>query len=150
MSELLHFEDFPAGQVTELGSWTPTEEEIVAFARQWDPQLFHVDPVAAVAGPFGELVASGWHGISVWCRLYVEQIHVHAASMGGGAMEDIRFLAPVRPGVPLHARITVLEATPSTSRPERGTSYYRGTLVNDAGEDVLVLHGRAFFRRRGH
>jgi acyl dehydratase len=146
---LLHFEDFPEGQVTELGTWTPTAEEIVEFARQWDPQPFHVDERAALDGPFGGLAASGWHGICAWGKLYVEQVHVHAASMGGGAMEDIAFLKPVRPRVPLHARITVLEATVSKTRPERGTTYWRGTFVDDAGDEVLVMHGRAFFRRRG-
>jgi acyl dehydratase len=68
--------------------------------------------------------------------------------MGGGSMEDIRFLEPVRPGRRLHARVTVLEATPSKTRPERGTSYWRGTFVDDDGAEVLVMHGRAFFRRR--
>jgi acyl dehydratase len=148
MSELLHFEDFPEGQVTELGTWTPTAAEIIAFAREWDPQPFHVDEEAAREGPFGELVASGWHGICVWGRLYVDVVHSRAASMGGGSMEDIRFLEPVRPGRRLHARVTVLEATPSKTRPERGTSYWRGTFVDDDGAEVLVMHGRAFFRRR--
>ena len=149
MSEVLYFEDFPAGHVTKLGSWTPTEGEIVAFAREWDPQPFHLDEEAARQGPFGGLVASGWHGICVWGRLYVDAVHSRAASMGGGAMEDIRFLKPVRPGMRLHAEVTVLEATPSKTRPERGTSYWRGTFVDDDGHEVLVMHGRAFFRRRG-
>lgn len=149
MSGTLHFEDFPAGQVTELGTWTPTAEEIVAFARKWDPQRFHVDEAAAAEGPFSGLVASGWHGICVWGKLYVEVVHLHAASMGGGAMEDIRFLEPIRPGMRLRARVAVLEATPSKTRPERGTVLWRGTFVDDTGADVLVMHGRAFFRRRG-
>jgi acyl dehydratase len=149
MTDLLHFEDFPAGQVTELGSWTPTAEEIISFAEKWDPQSFHVDEEAAATGPFGGLVASGWHGLCMWGKLYVEAVHVRAASMGGGAMHDMQFVKPIRPGMTLHARITVLEATESKSRPERGTCAWRGTFVDDAGEDVVVLHGRAFFRRRG-
>ena len=75
MSEMLYFEDFPAGHVTELGSWTPTADEIVAFAREWDPQPFHLDEEAGREGPFGGLVASGWHGICVWGRLYVDAVH---------------------------------------------------------------------------
>lgn len=145
---LLHFEDFPEGHVTRLGSWTPTAAEIVEFARRWDPEPFHVDEEAARSGPFGGLVASGWHGICAWGRLYVDVVHARAASLGGGAMEDIRWLRPVRPGMALHAAVTVLEATVSRTRPERGTSYWRGTFVDDDGDEVLVLHGRAFFRRR--
>jgi acyl dehydratase len=150
MTELLYFEDFPEGHETDLGEWTPTAEEIVAFAREWDPQPFHLDPEAAAAGPFGELVASGWHGICVWGLLYVEVVHIRAASMGGGAMEDIRFLQPIRPGDRLRAKVKVLEATLSKTREERGTSYWEGTFENDAGDVVLSMRGRAFFRRRGY
>ena len=136
--------------MTDLGTWTPTAEEIVAFAREWDPQPFHLDEEAARQGPFGGLVASGWHGICVWGRLYVDAVHGRAASMGGGAMEDIRFLKPIRPGRwPSTRRSGCWRRPRRRSRPERGTSYWRGTFVDDEGDEVLVLHGRAFFRRRG-
>jgi acyl dehydratase len=144
----LYFEDFPEGHEIELGEWTPTREEIIAFAREWDPQPFHLDEEFARQGPFGGLVASGWHSICVWGRLYVEGVHARAASMGGGGLEGIRFRKPVRPGHRLRERVRVLEARPSTTRPERGTTLWEGVLVDDAGEIVLEMRGRAFFRRR--
>ena len=94
----LTFEDFEPGRVFELGAREVTEEEIVAFAREWDPQPFHVDPEAAQESSFGGLIASGWHTGAMWMRLYVDSLLVGAASMGSPGIEELRWLAPVRPG----------------------------------------------------
>lgn len=144
----LYFEDFEPGQVLELGSRLVTEDEIVAFARQWDPQPFHVDPGAAKESVFGGLIASGWHTGAMWMRLYVDSTLGGAASMGSPGVEELRWLAPVRPGDTLAGRLTVLETTPSERRPDRGTVRIRGEMVNQDGVTVLTMVSRGHFGRR--
>lgn len=145
---LLHFEDFAEGSVWELGSWTVTEEEIVAFARDWDPQPFHVDREAAVDGPFGGLVASGWHTGSIWMRLYADAVLSRAAGMGGGGLEEIRWLVPTRPGDVLTGTLTVVRARPSSHRADRGTLFFESRLVNQDGGVAVQLAGRGYVARR--
>lgn len=142
------FEDFEAGQVHELGTHTVTEEEILAFAREFDPQPFHLDPKAARDSVFGGLIASGWHTGSLWMRLYVDSLLGGAASMGSPGIEELRWLAPVRPGDTLAGRLTVLETTPSERRPDRGTVRIRGEMVNQDGVTVLTMVSRGHFGRR--
>ena len=142
------FEDFSAGQVVELGSHTVTEDEIVAFARQWDPQSFHVDPEAARESVFGGLIASGWHTASLWMRLYVDTFLGFADSRGSPGVEELRWLAPVRPSDTLTGRLEVLETSPSASRPDRGTVRIRGEMVNGDGVVVLSMRSRGHFGRR--
>ena len=143
-----YFEDFEPGQTLELGSRTVTEEEIVAFGRQWDPQPFHVDPEAAKDSVFGGLIASGWHTGAMWMRLYVDALLDGAASMGSPGIEELRWLAPVRPGDTLTGRLTVLETTPSERRPDRGTVRIRGEMVNQDGVTVMSMTSRGHFGRR--
>jgi acyl dehydratase len=143
----LYFEDFELGQVLELGSRTVSEEEIVAFAREWDPQPFHLDPVAARSSAFGGLIASGWHTGAMWMRLYVDTL-LGPGAMGSPGIEELRWLAPVRPGDTLHGRLTVLETTPSERRPNRGTVRIRGEMVNQEGVTVLSMVSRGHFARR--
>ena len=143
-----YFEDFESGQVVELGSHSVSEEEILAFARQWDPQPFHVDPEAAKASVFGGLIASGWHTGAMWMRLYVDALLDGVASMGSPGIEELRWLAPVRPGDTLHGRLTVLETNPSERRPDRGTVRIRGEMVNQDSVTVLSMVSRGHFGRR--
>ena len=143
-----HFEDFAAGDVFELGSRTVTKEQIVAFAREYDPQFLHVDDGAATAGPFGGLIASGWHTGAIWMRMYVDTLLVDSASMGSPGIEELRWLQPVRPGDTLRGRLTVLETTPSERRPDRGTVRSRGEMLNQRDEVVLTMVARGFFGRR--
>ena len=143
-----YFEDFEPGQVYELGSTTVTEDAIVEFARRWDPQPFHVDPEAAAESVFGGLIASGWHTGAMWMRLYVDSMLVGSNSQGSPGIEELRWLAPVRPGDTLRARLTVLEATPSERRPDRGTIRIRGEMVNQDGVTVLSMVSRGHFGRR--
>jgi len=142
------FEDFHPGQLLELGSRTITEEEIVAFARQFDPQPFHVDPEAAAESVFGGLIASGWHTGALWMRLYVDSMLGNADARGSPGIEELRWLAPVRPGDTLSGRLTVLETTPSATRSDRGTVRIRGEMVNQDGVAVMVLTSRGHFGRR--
>jgi acyl dehydratase len=144
----LYFEDFAPGQVFELGSRTVSESEIVGFAREWDPQPFHVDAEAAAHSPFGGLIASGWHTGAMWMRLYVDSVLGRAASMGSPGIEELRWLAPVRPGDTLHGRLTVLEATPSERRVDRGTIRSRAEMVNGDGVTVMSMIARGHFGRR--
>jgi acyl dehydratase len=143
-----YFEDFEAGQVVELGSRTVSEQEIVEFGRRWDPQPFHVDPEAAATSTFGGLIASGWHTGAMWMRLYVDSLLGSAASMGSTGIEELRWLAPVRPGDTLTGRLTVLETVPSARRPDRGTVRIRGEMENQDGVTVMSMVSRGHFGRR--
>ena len=143
----LHFEDFEPGQVYELGTRSVTEEELVAFAREWDPQPFHVDPEAAKESVFGGLIASGWQTGAIWMRMYVDTM-LGSAARGSPGIEELRWLAPVRPGDTLTGRLTVLEATPSATKPDRGTIRIRGEMVNQDGVTVMAMTSRGHFERR--
>jgi acyl dehydratase len=143
----LYFEDIEPGGVYELGTRTVTESEIVAFAREWDPQPFHTDPEAAKGSVFGGLIASGWHTGSMWMRMYVDTM-LGSAARGSPGIEELRWLAPVRPGDMLSGRLTVLEATPSATRPDRGTIRIRGEMVNQDGVVVMSMTSRGHFGRR--
>jgi acyl dehydratase len=125
-----------------------SEEDILSFARQFDPQPFHVDPEAAKESVFGELIASGWHTGAMWMRLYVDAMLGGPTSQGSPGIEELRWLAPVRPGDTLHGRLTVLDATPSSRRPDRGTVRIRGEMMNQDGVTVLSMVSRGHFARR--
>ncbi|MGH8991947.1 MAG: MaoC family dehydratase [Acidimicrobiia bacterium] len=145
----LHFEDLTPGQVFELGTFPPvTEDDIIAFARQWDPQPFHVDPEAAKATMWGGVIASGWHSVAIAMRLAVDGVLSRAASQGSPGVDNVRFWRPVRPGDVLTGRYTVLETEPSTSRPRMGKVRARTELVNQRGETVMSLEGTGFYDRR--
>jgi len=143
----LYFEDIEPGEVYELGTRTVTESEIVAFAREWDPQPFHTDPEAAKESVFGGLIASGWHTGSMWMRMYVDTM-LGSAARGSPGIEELRWLAPVRPGDTLSGRLTVLEARPSATKPDRGTIRIRGEMVNQDGVTVMSMTSRGHFGRR--
>lgn len=134
-----YFEDYLPGSIYECGEIAVTEAEIVAFARQFDPQYFHVDAEAAVQGPFGGLVASGWHTGSMAMRLYVNHYLAGAVSLGSPGMDELRFHRPVRPGDRLSVRMSVLEATRSRSKPERGFVTARMEVFNQHGEVAMSL-----------
>jgi len=144
----LTFEDFEAGQVHELGNHTVSEDEIVDFARRWDPQPFHVDLEAASESQFGGLIASGWHTCAMWMRLYVDSLLGSATGRGSPGVEELRWLAPVRPGDTLTGRLTVLETTSSERRPDRGTVRIRGEMVNQDDVTVLSMVSRGHFGRK--
>jgi acyl dehydratase len=144
-----YFEDFRVGEVIPLGSVTVSEESIIDFARQFDPQPFHTDPVKAKDTVFGGLVASGWHTASLYMRLLVDQfIGQVAESMGSPGVDKIEWLKPVRPGDTLSGRLTVLETIPSKSRADRGTLKSLGEMVNQKGEVVMTIRALGFFGRR--
>ncbi len=143
-----YFEDFAVGERIELGDYTITRDEIIAFARQWDPQPFHLDEAAARETPFGGLIASGWHTSAIFMRLLVDGLLNSAASLGSPGLDELRWLKPVRPGDTLRPRITVLETTPSARNPNRGTVRWLGELFNQDGDVVMRIVGRNLFARR--
>ena len=147
--EILYFEDFTEGQVIELGTLPPlTEEEIIAFAKEWDPQPFHTDPVAAKGSIYGGLIASGWQTALLTMRLQVNSLLNQTDAKGSPGVENIRFRKPVRPGERLTARYTILVAEPSASRPTLGKILGRTELLNDAGEIVYSMDGWGLIGRR--
>lgn len=148
MSAKYYWEDFHPGLVIESAEREITEAQIVAFGREYDPQLFHVDPERAKASPFGGLIASGWQTAAVCMRLYCDTILLDAAAMGSPGIDELRWTRPVRPGDRLRLRRTVLEARPSRSRPEMGTVRSRSELFNQNGELVMHMTNTNFFRRR--
>ena len=144
----LYFEDFPPGDVRESPGRTVTREEIVAFAREFDPQPFHTDEAAARQTLFGGLIASGWHTTAISMRLMWETYLKDTASLGSPGVDEVRWLKPVRPGDTLRVRFTVLEAVPSRSKPDRGIVRSLSEVFNQDGEIVMTIRGLGLFGRR--
>ena len=143
-----YWEDIKAGDVVELGSHTMDKERMVAFAREFDPQPFHIDEKAAEASIWGGLIASGWLTGSTLMRLLYDGFLKDTASLGSPGVDELRWLKPVRPGDTLAARLTVTEATASRSKPDRGIVRTRMELMNQRGEVVMTITGVNFISRR--
>jgi len=144
----LHWEDFSPGQVTDCGSRLVTRAEIIAFAAEYDPQPMHLDEAAARASLFGGLVASGWHTCCVLMRMLSDDFLAEASFMGAPGVEEVKWLAPIRPGERINARATVLETRPSRSRPDIGFVKFRFELINAADQPVMTLIVSPMFGRR--
>jgi acyl dehydratase len=125
-----YFEDYLPGSVYEYGHLTVTEKEIVEFAHRYDPQPIHIDAAWAATGPFGGLIASGWHTAGMFTRLFVDHYLSHVASLASPGVDELRWRVPVRPGDRLRMRVTIVEARRSGSRPDRGIVRTRGELIN--------------------
>jgi acyl dehydratase len=145
---MLHLDDLAPGQVYPLGRRTLGRDEIVAFAKAWDPQPFHLDEAAAAASIYGGLIASGWHTVCVFMRLFADGLLLRAAALGSPGVDELRWLRPVRPGDTLDARLEVLEVRPSRSKPDRGSVRARSVLTNQDGEEVLTMVAVLLFKRR--
>lgn len=145
---LIYLEDLEAGQVHELGEHRITREGIVDFATRWDPQPFHLDEEAGRASIYGGLIASGWHTVAIFMRLFADGLLNRAQAMGSPGVDELRWLQPVRPGDLLRGRVEVLEVRPSRSRPDRGMARLRSVVVNQQGEEVLSFVANVIFGRR--
>jgi acyl dehydratase len=143
-----YWEDFPVGQTVELGGYEMKRDEIIAFARQFDPQPFHVDEEAAKASFFGGLIASGWHTCSIAMRLMCDAYLSESASLGSPGVENIRWLKPVRPGDTLRVTRTCVESRPSSKNPDLGIVKSRWDAYNQHDETVMTMEGISMFRRR--
>lgn len=142
------FEDFRPGEVLEFGDYLVTEEEIVDFAKRYDPQPFHVDPDAAGKSIYGGLIASGWLTGSIVMRLLVDHFISPVSSMGSPGVDEIRWTKPVRPGDRLKLRVTVVETRRSQSKPDRGIVQVQEEAINQDGETVMSIRGMGLYRCR--
>ncbi len=133
----LHFEDFQPGAVAIYGPRLVTREEIVAFAAEFDPQPMHLDEAAAANTLLGGLGASGWHTCCLMMRMMADAFVLNSSSMGSPGIDEVNWHKPLRPGVRVRLRTTVLEARVSRSRPAVGLVKFRFEMVDEA--DVVVM-----------
>ncbi len=148
MSYKYYWEDFYPGKVLETGGASLSEEEIIEFAKKYDPQPFHIDPELARQSFFGGLIASGWQTASLCMRMICDLYLLDAASLGSPGIDELRWVKPVHPGDTLRLKSTVLETRASTSRPDMGTVRSRSEVYNQHGELVMHMSGVGMFRRR--
>ena len=148
MSELFHFEDFSAGQSFALGPHTVTAEAIIAFAREFDPQPFHLDEAAARNSLLGGLAASGWHSYSLCIRLMCDAVLTNSAVLGSSGMEEVKWLQPVLAGDVLSGAMRVTAVRVSESRPGLGIVKFISTLNDYHGTAKIEVTGMVFIRRR--
>ncbi|MDO8653002.1 MAG: MaoC family dehydratase [Undibacterium sp.] len=143
-----YFEDFIPGSVIELGQRQVSEEEIIQFASQFDPQPFHIDKTAASDSIFGDVIASGWHTCSMIMRMVVDGFLNESTSMGSPGVDEVRWILPVRPGDTLTVTAETLESRPSTSKLDRGVVFTMWRAVNQEGKLVCTIKGMGMFGRR--
>jgi acyl dehydratase len=136
-----YFEDYQPGATYEYGYLTVTEAEIIEFALRFDPQPIHTDPAFAATGPFGGLIASGWHTAGLMMRLFADHYLSRVASLASPGIDELRWPAPLRPGDSLRLRVTVAQARPSRSKPDRGLIRTQAELIT--GSDQAVLRALA-------
>jgi len=143
-----YYEDFAVGDVFRVGPVIIEEPEIVAFARRFDPQPFHTDPIAASETIFGGLIASGWHTISATFSALIDAGFLRGGGMGSPGIDELRWLKPVRPGDRLDVALTVTAARPSSTRNDRGYVDFDFAATNQAGATVLTYHVVEVVKRR--
>ena len=143
----LYFEDLSVDDEFRFGPHTATREEIVSFARQYDPQPFHLDDVEDEYSVFDGLVASGWHTVALCTRMQVEDVFDDIAAMGGRGVNDLRWPVPVRPDDILTGTVTIADRRRS-GHDDRGDVDFRVELVNDDGDTVLSIYNLGIVRRR--
>jgi acyl dehydratase len=144
----LHFEDFQPGAVAVYGPRLVTREEIVAFAAEFDPQPMHLDEAAASATMLGGLAASGWHICCLLMRVIADGFILDSSSMGGPGVDEVRWLAPLRPGTRIRVRSSVLDTRTSASRPEMGLVKFLFEVIDEADATLTTLTTTLMFGRR--
>ena len=143
----MYLEDYTVGRVFTLDPVSATQDEIIEFARQFDPQPFHVDPDLP-DNPFGGVIASGWHTCALTMRSLVAGYFSPESSLGSPGIDEIRWAAPVRPGDQLTVTAEILENRRSVSKPDRGIIRGRVTVTNQDGVVVLTLVALNLIRAR--
>ena len=143
-----YWEDFPVGQVREFGAMPVTREAVLAFAGEFDPQLFHLDDDAAAASLFGRLSASGWHTCAMAMRMMCDAYLLDSSSLGSPGIDSLRWTKPVHPGDTLSVRMSTLETRPMASRPNVGLMLSMWEVLNQHRELVLTMQGWGMFGRR--
>ncbi|VWX59324.1 Acyl dehydratase [Burkholderiales bacterium 8X] len=142
----MKFADFYPGQVIEAGPYLVTEDEVLQFAKAYDPQWFHVDPALAAEGPFGGLIASGWHTGAMAMRLVTDAVLAGSESFASPGLDHIRWPNPVRPGDALMLTAEVLEVRRSEKRPTLGILRWRWRMSNQRELLVLELEATSLFK----
>ncbi|MBN8282474.1 MaoC family dehydratase [Zoogloea sp.] len=146
--ESRYLDDLIVGDRFTSGGMTLTEAEIIDFAFRYDPQPFHLDVNAAAESPYGGLIASGFQSIAICFRLFIQTGIFSQSSIGSPGLDELRWLAPVRPGDTLRSIVEVLEVRPSSSKPDRGIARLRYLAVNQRDETVLSFIGNNLLKRR--
>jgi len=142
-------EDYRIGEIVDVGEYTMTKEEIVAFAQQWDPQPFHLDEQAAAATMFGGLIASGWHVALIMMRMMLRSEFISAeTSLGSPGFDGLKWLMPVRPGDRLSGTVEVTNVRISRSKPGIGFVTTVARLRNQSNEEVYWLNSTAIVKSR--
>lgn len=144
----LTYEDFPPGRLGTFGPRHVSREEILEFAAEFDPQPMHLDEAAAKESMLGGLAASGWHLCSIMMRMMADGFISRAASLGSPGVNEVRWLAPLRPGDDLTLDVDVVEARASRSRPETGIVTFKGTARNAAGDVLCEMTSPIIIGRR--
>jgi acyl dehydratase len=142
------FEDFRVGQVLEIGQRTVTADEIIAFARQFDPQPFHLSEEAGRRSIYGSLIASGWHTVAIVMRMSCDAYLLESRSMGSPGVDELRWLKPVRAGDTIRAEFETLEVRPSKTKPDRGIVVSAWRVFNQHDKIVMTMRGMGLFLRR--
>lgn len=145
---MLHYEDFKEGQTFDLGSYYVSADEIVAFAREFDPQPFHLDEEAGRKSVLGGLAASGWHSCAILMRMMADAYLNRAAGMGSSGLDEVKWLKPVLAGETLRGTMEVLSRRVSAKRPEMGILKCRWRLRSEKGEEKLDQLGVNFIKVR--
>ena len=147
-SHMKYFEDYPIGAVFEFPPFATSETEIREFATRYDPQPFHIDPVAAAKSHFGGIIASGFHTCSMAMGSLVTNNFFSDAGMGSPGLDEIRWRQPVRGGQTLHVRTVILDAKRSVSKPDRGVVRHSVELLNEKNETVMSYIAKSMFPTR--
>jgi acyl dehydratase len=146
---MIYFEDLELGIETEFGSYEVTREEVLDFARKYDPQPFHLSDEAAAKTHFGRLAASGWHTCAMTMAVIARYVvRDEQAGLGSPGVDELRWLKPVYPGDTLTVRSTVVEKTPSRSKPGIGSFRSATVVTNQDGVPVLTFTSIVLIRRR--
>jgi len=146
---MIYFEDLIVDAEREFGSYEVTREEVIEFARKYDPQPFHLSDEAAAKTHFGRLAASGWHTAAMTMAVIARRVvNEEQAGLGSPGIDELRWKKPVFPGDTLHVRGKILEKTPSRSRPEMGSFRTQTTVTNQNGEVVMTFISIVLIRRR--
>lgn len=141
-------DDLAAGQTFTTNGVTLTEGDIIDFAWRYDPQPFHLDVGAATRSPYGGLIASGFQSLALCFRLFIQTGVFLESSVGSPGIDELRWLAPVRPGDTLHCEVEVLEVKPSASKPDRGIARLQYRALNQQGVAVLSFIVMHLLRRK--
>jgi acyl dehydratase len=146
---MIHFEDLVVGAARDFGSYLVTREEVIEFARKYDPQPFHLSDEAAAKTHFGRIAASGWHTAAMTMAVIARAVvNEEQAGLGSPGIDELRWLKPVYPGDTLHVRGEILEKTPSRSKPEIGSFRSRTTVTNQDGVPVMTFVSIVLIRRQ--